>query len=321
MPFSALKQLSSESFCSGETLARTLGLSRASVHNQIERARSLGIAVHAVRGMGYRLALPCSWLDDSRLNADAPPGFYIQLHQVLESTNNALLTQAQRGQFHKHVLVSEWQSGGRGRRGRNWISPLGGGLTFSVLWRFNRPLTALSGLSLAVGVALVRGLRALGLVHAGVKWPNDILVGDGKLAGILIETQGDMLSAASAVIGIGLNVRAWSGELGEVSDPVATLEGVLGRHVDRNTVLLVLLAQLDAVLTIFDGQGFAAFQEEWTALHAWHERRVRVLQGNGEAFEGEVQGIDEAGVLLIKAGDLICRVHSGDVSLRLGGST
>lgn len=317
MPFSVLKLLSAQDFRSGEEISRALGLSRASVHNLVERARALGVEIHAVRGRGYRLAESYSWLDGERLADARSRGFQVQLHEEVTSTNSLLLGLAQRGQGHKSVLAAEWQSGGRGRRGRTWHAVPGGGLTFSLLWRFNRPLTALSGLSLAIGVALARGLRGLGLAGVGLKWPNDVLVDGAKLAGILIETHGDMLSAASAVIGIGVNVRSRPQELDPGAQGAVAVEEVLGRAFDRNDLLLRLLAELDDVLKTFDALGFAPFRDEWQGLHVWQGKPVRVLGGPGP-LEGTALGVDAAGVLLVAAADGVRAIHSGEVSLRAG---
>lgn len=319
MPFSVLKLLSAAEFRSGEEISRQLGLSRASIHNLVERARELGVEIHAVRGKGYRLAEPCSWLDGERLAAASLRGFNVLLHQEVESTNSLLLVLAQQGQDHKSVLAAEWQSGGRGRRGRTWHAAPGGGLTFSLLWRFNRPLTALSGLSLAIGVALARGLRTLGLAGIMLKWPNDILIDGRKLAGILIETHGDMLSAATAVIGIGVNVRARP-ELPATADyAAAAIEEVLGGQFDRNELLLHLLAELDEVLKTFDVHGFAPFRDEWQGLHVWQGKPVRVLGGT-TPVEGIALGVDETGVLQVATAEGVRAIHSGEVSLRPGAA-
>jgi len=321
MLFSVLKLLSPHEFRSGEEISLALDVSRASVHNMIERARRSGVDIQAVRGKGYRLAEPYSWLDLELLSARlATQGYGLHLHDEVDSTNSRLLGLAQQGLVHKSVLATEWQSNGRGRRGRNWWAPLGSGLTFSLLWRFQRPLTALSGLSLAVGVALARGLRAMGVATASLKWPNDVLVDGRKLAGILIETQGDMLSAASAVIGVGVNVRTLS-DAEEARDflPVS-IEDVLGRMPDRNEVLLSLLHEMNTVLTTFDRQGFAPFVDEWQRLHAWQGEPVRVVGADGETIaEGRVLGVDDAGVLLLETAEGIRLIHSGEVSLRPGG--
>ncbi|MDD4882628.1 MAG: biotin--[acetyl-CoA-carboxylase] ligase, partial [Gallionellaceae bacterium] len=184
------------------------------------------------------------------------------------------------------------------------------------LWRFNRPLTALSGLSLAIGVALARGLSALDLAGVKVKWPNDILVDGRKLAGILIETHGDMLSAATAVIGIGINVRARPDALGTADYAAVAVEEVLGRQLDRNELLLRLLAELDEVLKTFDLYGFAPFRDEWQQLHVWQDKPVCVLGSGSAPIEGIALGVDEAGILQVATADGVRAIHSGEVSLR-----
>jgi BirA family biotin operon repressor/biotin-[acetyl-CoA-carboxylase] ligase len=322
MPISILKLLSSTEFRSGEAISRELGVSRASVHNLMERAKQLGVEVQAVRGKGYRLAEPYSWLELDRLERGlGPRGYRLRVQEQVDSTNTRLLDLAQQGQCHKCVVAAEWQSHGRGRRGRHWCSPLGGGLTFSLLWHFQRPLTALSGLSLAVGVGLARALRGMGVGEARLKWPNDILVDGRKLAGILIETHGDVLSAASAVIGIGVNVRTVPDD-GEARGfrPVA-LEDVLGRLPDRNEVLIAMLHELDGVLKLFDAQGFAPFADEWQSLHAWQGSRVQVIGASGnDILHGIALGVDEAGVLRLDTGEGVRLIHSGEVSLRPGAA-
>lgn len=320
MPFAVLKLLSPDEFRSGEEISHDLGISRASVHNLVERAREFGVEIQAVRGKGYRLAERYSWLEASRLAAPmAHTGYNLLLHEQVDSTNSLLLNLAQQGQTHKSVLAAEWQSQGRGRRGRSWWAPLGSGLTFSLLWRFQRPLTALSGLSLAVGLALVRGLHGLGVADAKVKWPNDILIGGRKLAGILIETHGDMLSSAAAVIGIGLNIRSVSEPAEDRDFSFVALEDVLGRMPDRNDVLLRMLHELDEVLRSFDRHGFEPFVEEWQRMHAWQGQPVRVIGAGGQnILEGVALGVDGAGVLCLQTADGIQQIHSGEVSLRAG---
>lgn len=312
--FAVLRQLSAEDFRSGAEISRQLRVSRASVHNLVERARGLGVMIHAVPGRGYRLAEPCSWLDAEALRAGLLPGYRLTLEQVCDSTNSRLLALAARGEAHKSVLAAEWQTGGRGRRGRAWLAAPGAGLTFSLLWRFNRPLTALSGLSLAVGVALAEALEATGALGIGLKWPNDVLAGGAKLAGILIETQGDMLSNATAVIGVGLNVRA-APSLPEAA--TVALAELIDADIDRNRLLTRVLVSLDRVLEAFDRHGFAPLREAWQARHVWQGKPVRVMGGAGPV-EGVALGVDAAGVLRIETIDGVQVIHAGEVSLRPG---
>lgn len=317
MPLSVLRLLSPDAFRSGEEISRELAISRASVHNAVAQARALGAEIHAVRGKGYRLAWRYSWLDGDALRESLEAsGYALHVHDNVDSTNTRLLALAQQGQAHKSVLAAELQTGGRGRRGRSWQGLLGGSLTFSLLWRFNRPLTGLSGLSLVVGLALTKALRSMGASAAMVKWPNDVLLDGRKLAGILIETQGDMLSAASAVIGIGVNVQGGEKVASQAGLPVADLAEVLEPLPDRNALLVAILAELDALLPEFDAQGFAPFAEAWQVLHAWQGQAVQVVNAAGVVARGEAVGVDEQGALLLATAAGLQRIHSGEVSLR-----
>lgn len=323
--FDVLKQLSSEDFISGEVIARNLGCSRATVNNALRDAQAAGVAVHAVPGRGYRLARPWGWFDVPGLQrAMQARGMHLQYFQTLSSTNSHLLRQAQSGEGqHKSVALAEWQTEGRGRRGRTWLAEPGAGLTFSLLWCSSRPAAELSGLSLAVGVMLVRGLRRLGVAQAAVKWPNDLVVGGAKLAGVLIELAGDMLGPSAAVIGVGLNVRggeALAREVGQAVTDLSAHRGTPAGEIDRNQVLLTLLAALDEGLAQFEQAGFAAFHADWEACHAFHGEQVTVLTALGERIAGQSLGVDAHGALLVGTASGVQRFHSGEVSLRGGAA-
>jgi len=313
-----LRQLSHEDFRSGEEVARRLRISRASVHNAVHEAESLGLRVQAVRGRGYRLALPVTWLD---VEAFAPPfsgcGVVAQRADTLDSTNAHLMLLAQSGAPHKSLVVAEWQGKGRGRRGRIWLAGLGGGLMFSLLWRFNRPASELSGLSLVVGLGLAQVLRDLGLQRASVKWPNDILVDGAKLAGVLIELAGDMLGPSVAVIGVGVNVLGAESLRGALEQPVTDLsEHLPGSALDRNVLLREMVLRLNDSLERFDRDGFSPFRQDWEAFHAHQNQPVHLLTGLGERISGNAVGVDDGGALLLATESGVQRFHSGEVSLR-----
>jgi BirA family biotin operon repressor/biotin-[acetyl-CoA-carboxylase] ligase len=311
-----LRQLSHETFVSGSALAEGLGCSRATVNNTIREAQAAGMVIHAVHGRGYRLAGRQSWLDFARLDRDlAARDMVFRGFDSVASTNTHLMQWAQADAPHRALVAAEWQGEGRGRRGRSWLAGLGGGLLFSLLWRSGRTAAELSGLSLAVGVALVQGLHAQGLSEARVKWPNDILVNDAKLAGVLIELAGDMLGPSAAIIGVGVNVAGAGDLTRQVGQPVTDLDTHLG-PVDRNTLLLSLAAHLDAGLARFEAGGFAAFQADWQQCHAHQNRTVRIHQAQGEPVEGRALGVDDQGALLLETGQGLRRFHSGEVSLR-----
>jgi BirA family biotin operon repressor/biotin-[acetyl-CoA-carboxylase] ligase len=328
-----LRQLSPDTFLSGEEIAQRLGCSRATVHNAIRAALAVGFAVHAVHGRGYRLAAPVSWLDADRLaQIFAPRGITLRHLDQVTSTNALMLQWAAAGEIyaaldglptrapHRSLLTAEWQAQGRGRRGRDWHAGLGGGLMFSFLWRSGRPAAQLSGLSLAVGVALVNGLRAMGIPRAQVKWPNDIQVGGAKLAGVLIELAADkyasdVLGPSTAVIGIGINVSGGEGLTRQVGQAVTDLHAHLG-PIDRNDLLLGLISALDADLVRFERDGFAAFRDDWHACHAHQGQPVFIQTGQGETVSGLARGVDAQGALLLETSAGVCTFHSGEVSLR-----
>jgi BirA family biotin operon repressor/biotin-[acetyl-CoA-carboxylase] ligase len=188
---------------------------------------------------------------------------------------------------------------------------------FSLLWRFNRPASELSGLSLVVGMALTQVLRELGLRHAAVKWPNDILVDGAKLAGVLIELAGDMLGPSAAVIGVGVNVSGAVSLRGALDQAVTDLsEHLPEQGLDRNVLLREMVLRLDQELHRFDAEGFEPFRRDWDGLHAHHNQDVQLFTGQGERIAGQAVGVDAGGALLLVTENGLRRFHSGEVSLR-----
>ncbi|MEQ8496400.1 MAG: biotin--[acetyl-CoA-carboxylase] ligase, partial [Gammaproteobacteria bacterium] len=176
----------------GTELAAQLGVTRAAVWNQVRRLRDEGIAIEATPAQGYRLGGGFEALDaalmHSLLGARGCHAWRtIDVAGVTDSTNERLLRAHDAGDQHGHVLFAEYQTAGRGRRGDRWISPPGSGLCFSLAWRFDTPPPTFSALSLAVGLAVVTCLEGEGVRGARLKWPNDVVRDDAKLAGILIE--------------------------------------------------------------------------------------------------------------------------------------
>jgi BirA family biotin operon repressor/biotin-[acetyl-CoA-carboxylase] ligase len=317
--FAALRLLADGEFRSGQDIARRLGISRTSVWNALHALDSgMGIEVFKVRGRGYRLAEPLSLLDHTvikrHLGARAAH-FKIELLDSTDSTNTLLMQRVADGAESGSVIVAEWQTHGRGRRGRAWHTALGSALTFSVLWRFQQGAGFLGGLSLAVSVAVARTLASLGITDCGVKWPNDVLWHGCKLAGILIEMQGDMLGPSVAIIGIGLNCRLPDAVRVHIDQPVVDLEQIIGGKVDRNRLLALLLIELDQVLNTFAHDGFAPLRDEWQHRHVYQRKTVKLKLPDGGLVSGTVEGVAENGALLLttKAGRR--RFHGGDISL------
>jgi BirA family biotin operon repressor/biotin-[acetyl-CoA-carboxylase] ligase len=314
-----LARLADGGFHSGEMLARGLAVSRASVWNAVRDLEATGIEVYKVHGRGYRLPYPITLLDRAAIErslGEHAPRFTLDVRDTVASTNTALLERAAAGAPGGTVLAAEWQSDGRGRLGRAWHAGVGEALTFSLLWRFTRGAGALAGLSLAVGVAIARAVAAAGVSGVALKWPNDVLWRDGKLAGILTELAGDALGPTAAVIGIGLNVRLSQATRARIGQAAADLETACGAAPDRNGLLARLLIELGQTLQAFERDGFAPLRAEWQRLHALQGRRVTLALPDGTRQTGSARGVAEDGSFLLETRAGIERFHSAEVSLR-----
>lgn len=318
LTFALLRVLSDGEFHSGEALAQQFSVSRTSIHNALQDVEQYGLTLYSVKGRGYRLVESLQWLDVAQVCAAlrTPGRFLVEVADSAASSNSELLRRATQGAPGGTVLALEWQSAGRGRMGRSWHAGLGGSLMFSLLWRFNAGLGALSGLSLVVGLALVRVLRRLGADGVGLKWPNDVVDEHGKLAGILIEAQGDMLGPSAVVVGVGLNLRLPEDVVRQVDQPVSDLAQNLAQLPERNLLFAHLLQELADVLDVFVAGGFAALREEWERAHIYQGRAVNMLLPDGSRVGGTVLGVTEAGALRVQtaAGEQV--FNAGEISLR-----
>ncbi|MBW8327841.1 MAG: biotin--[acetyl-CoA-carboxylase] ligase [Thiobacillus sp.] len=318
--FPILRRLSDGRFHSGQALAAEFGLSRSSIFNVLAQAEAMGLTIHAVRGRGYRLPEPVEWLDGTVIAQHLGPTAEVYTIHVLDSvdsTNTSLMAAALNGAADGTLFCSEHQLSGKGRRGRLWHSVPGGSLTFSTLWRFDSGLQSLAGLSLAVGLAIARAVNRHSCPLARLKWPNDVLVDYRKLAGILVEVQGDMHGAAFAVVGIGLNVRLNAVQRDAVDQAVVDL-AEMGVTVGRNQLLADCLLELHAVLTRFRRDGFAALRGEWQALDAYAGKAVALTLPDARSVQGVASGVDETGAFLLRDADSTLIPYSGgEISLRL----
>jgi BirA family biotin operon repressor/biotin-[acetyl-CoA-carboxylase] ligase len=318
LTFALLRALADGEFHSGEEMAQQQNMSRASVHNALQDVAQYGVKLNSVRGRGYQLSQPLCWLDAEQILGevgDARAALHLEILDHATSSNALLLQAASKGAANGSVLAVEWQSAGRGRLGRTWYAGLGDALTFSMLWRFECGLAALSGLSLAVGVAMMRALRELGVDGAGLKWPNDVMLPTGKLAGILLEAQGDMLGPSAVVVGIGLNLSA-PVEASKIGQAVGDLSACGVPLSQRNKVLAILLKHLVLVLREFSTNGFSALRNEWERAHIYDHRPVEMLMPDGKHIEGVALGVTDEGALRVETADGFHEFHSGEVSLR-----
>ena len=307
---------------SGQQLACELGLTRAAVWKQVERLRGLGLAVEAQAGAGYRLAAPFERLDTAAIQAAlaqaaSAPMPMPRVVWETDSTSSELLRAAGTGAPDLSTCLAEQQRSGRGRRGRSWRTPLGGGLALSLLKRFERGMASLAGLSLVAGVATCEALADAGVPGVGLKWPNDIVAGDAKLGGILVELGGDALGPCHAVIGIGLNLRVPDPVFAGIDQPCTDLARVAAVVPSRNALAAAVLARLAAALGRFDREGFAPFVPAFDALDVLKQRPVRVTRaGTPDARDGIALGVDARGALRVRFDDGERGIDSGEVSVR-----
>ena len=325
--FSLLRQLSDGAFHSGEDLAAQVGLTRARVSQVLKDAESAGLALERIKGRGYRLLETPDFLDakavrtalSERIAARGGSPVTVEVVDQIDSTSSELLRRAQKRDIHAVALAAEWQTSGRGRRGRTWTAIAGGSLTFSIGWGFEQGAGFLAGLSLAVGVAVARALEAEGFRGIALKWPNDIIHRHLKVGGILIEVNGDALGPSTTVVGVGLNVRLPAIARKDIAVPVTDLSSIAGRgakDIDRNHLLATLIAELAAVLDQYAKEGFAPFAAEWQHRHAYQGRPVTVLLPDGATVAGKVAGVDASGALVLADGPRRARFLSGEISLR-----
>jgi BirA family biotin operon repressor/biotin-[acetyl-CoA-carboxylase] ligase len=214
------------------------------------------------------------------------------------------------------VLAAETQTAGRGRRGRAWTAIAGGSITFSLGWRFEQGAGHLSGLTLAVGLAVARSLEAQGFAGIELKWPNDLVHRGAKLGGVLVELTGDALGPSLAIIGVGINALLPAAARRGLDQPVTDLASVARRRsIDRNPLLARVLAELAEVLEEFSTKGFAPLRGDWQRRHALQRKPVEVLLPDGGSARGEVVGVDAEGALVVDNSGQRLRFLSGEVSL------
>lgn len=247
-------------------------------------------------------------MDRLDARAIALPGVEVRVLERCTSTNELLLAEAPDRTV---LLAAEEQTAGRGRRGRRWYAAPGSAATFSLCRRIRRPLRELPGVALVAGVAAVKALRSLGAGRVALKWPNDLVVEDAKLGGILVETRGGA-DGALAVIGIGINCRRDVGLELRLRRRVAALERLIGAP-ERNVLIARIAAELMRSLDLFEARGLEPLRREWEALDAHAGRRVRVRLADGRVVSGLARGLADDGGLRVATRTGVRAVRSGRV--------
>ena len=309
---SILKALSQGGFHSGEELGDNLGVSRAAISKHIKGIQAWGVDVFRVQGKGYQLAKPMQLLDLEILQNNLTNR--VELIPIIDSTNQYLLDRVDSLESGS-VCLAEYQAKGRGRRGREWVSPFGSNLYLSMFWRLDAGMAAAMGLSLVVGVAIVEALEEMGLTGVKLKWPNDLYYQDKKLAGILVEMSGQEGAAANLVIGMGLNLMMSEATEG-ITQPWASLDEVAdNQQIDRNQLAIIMITTLHKALDDYELYGMAGFVERWNRLDNFINRPVKLLMGPRE-ISGIARGINEQGAVLLETENGLETFIGGEISLR-----
>lgn len=312
VPLTLIAILSDGDFHSGEQLGEKLGMSRAAINKHIQTLRDWGVDVFTVPGKGYSLPEPIQLLEEERIRQQVGYG-NVAVLPVIDSTNQYLLDRIHELQS-GDTCVAEYQTAGRGRRGRKWFSPFGANLYLSMYWRLEQGPAAAIGLSLVIGIVMAEVLQGLGADKVRVKWPNDLYLNDRKLAGILVELTGKTGDAAQIVIGAGINLTMRHVENDVINQGWTNLQDA-GISIDRNTLAVRLIKELRDSLRLFEQEGLAPYLSRWKKLDNFINRPVKLIIGDKEIF-GVSRGIDSQGALLLEQDGVIKPWVGGEISLR-----
>jgi len=274
---------------------------------------------HIVSDYQVALAGNLELLDENRILAEIkrapnvrtdliPP---MEIHRVIGSTNDLVMMRLD----HQASLLctAEMQTAGRGRRGRNWVSPFGRNVYLTYGRRMRRPLSELGGLSLVVGMQVVEVLRDAGIA-AGLKWPNDVLLNGGKLGGILVELKTAVSAGVGVVAGVGLNLHLDASDASQIDQAFSVAES--SKSLSRNHLIGAIAGRMITAFDQFDHDGFAPFWPDWPRYNLYAGQEIRVLRGGGEFRHGRDAGIDSEGNLIIDTHNGLEVYNSGEVSMR-----
>lgn len=319
-----IKALASGEFVSGQEVGKQLGISRTAISTHVKALGNMGLDVFSVTGKGYKLAQPLYLLNKSKIlsliSKEANKCITtitpeVEVHSLIDSTNDYLMRRLPNHLKQGQVCIAEYQSAGRGRRGRQWISPFGSQIYISMYWYLEQGLSAAMGLSLVTALAVSDTVRAVSGIQVQLKWPNDIYIGGVKLAGILIDLEGQALEPSHSVIGIGLNVDIPEQAAQMIDQRWTDLQSHSKSKIDRNALSAKLISSLHKRLLQHQNEGLTAMLDEWHAHDVYLNKRVKLLTGE-RVTKGVCRGINNQGALLLEVDGTVKPIYGGEVSLR-----
>lgn len=313
-----IQKLADGHFHSGQQLGDELGLSRAAINNHIEKLANLGLDIYRVTGKGYKLAEPIQLLDTAKFQShlqQAKSEELVTLKHVTESTNDDIKSQLVTvGTLPAGTAVlAEMQTKGRGRRGKQWFSPFACNLYMSIYWPLPQGLNSAIGLSVILGIAVAETLVAAGVDGVSLKWPNDVYIRRQKVAGILVELEGQAQGEGHAIVGIGVNLSLPANA--PIDQPFTAIHEHLEGELDRNQWAAKLYSHCLQLLHEHDANGLSPFIQRWRELDHFYQQPLKLLLGQHEQV-GIGLGIDDLGAFLLKQGDEVKRYFGGEISVR-----
>lgn len=316
-----LSILADGEFYSGEELARRMDVSRAAIWKSIKQLKSFGLIINAKRGKGYRLNNPVELLSENKIRKALSARCNKYFHSIdilfnTTSTNSYLFKRIDSDLIRGQVVLAEYQSQGKGRRGNKWLSPLASGIYLSIAWQLDKSPTVLGLLSLYIGVAIIRALKTLNINTVGLKWPNDILIDNKKLGGVLLEMRGESGGPVDVVIGVGLNYDLPEEMISSIDQPVTDICHHSQQRLSRNKIAASLISNIFEVLDSMQTETDLVLLNEWRQYDCCKNEYVRLILP-GSKIQGRLEGVDDQGSLLICVNGKTQHFSSGEISLRV----
>ncbi|WP_213637538.1 bifunctional biotin--[acetyl-CoA-carboxylase] ligase/biotin operon repressor BirA, partial [Providencia rettgeri] len=290
IPLQLIDILADAQVHSGEQLGEQLGMTRSAINKHIKTLRSWGLNIETIAGKGYKLPYQINLLSEEAIKKQIDD-VNIIVEPVIDSTNQYMLERIAELKS-GDTCLAEYQSAGRGRRGRQWISPFGCNLYLSMYWRLEQGPAAAVGLSLVVGIVIAEVLNRISQEKVKVKWPNDLYMNDKKLAGILVELTGKTGDAAHIIIGVGINIGMNNNNIESsksITQEWSSLRDEV-ENIERNELSANIIKSLRESLVIFEHEGLKPFLERWFKLDNFLNRHVKLLIGN-DVISGIERGV------------------------------
>ncbi len=308
-----------EKYISGEQLSQTLQCSRTAVWKHIQELKKLGYRFESSPRKGYKLILKPELLRAAELISEcysSTLGRHIHLYDKLESTQIEAHRLVANGSGHGVLVIAEKQTSGRGRMGRPWHSPAGLGIWMSLVITPQISLTFAPQITLLTAVALCRTIRKAVQVDVGIKWPNDLLIGNKKISGILVESSGEDERIRYMVIGVGISCNLQVEDYPpELREKVTSLYIESGKIVDRTKLIAAFLHQFEELYNLYLEEGFAPIRTLWESLTVSLHQPITITNSQGR-MEGTMIGIDDMGALIVRRADgSEVHVYSGETNI------